>query len=289
MSLFLTKNDTWYLVLDGYAQIFSGNEGSIHSTTSARGAFSIFVAGDDNVYASDSGGNRVNMWSMNLTSSQPVMLIGNDCRDLFVDTNSTLYCCLDNMHQVVSKSLHDPTNTLTVVAGTGCPGSASNMLSSPRGIFVDLNFTLYVADFYSNRVQRFTSGQLNATTIAGDGAPGTISLYHPVDIVLDGDGYIFIVDSYNNRIIGSGLDGFRCVAGCSTAPGSASNQLSSPQSMSFDSNGNIWVADMGNHRIQKFSLTTNCSSGRFLNISFLHEEFLNKSVHAYTDRPPCGR
>ena len=282
MSLFLTKNNTWYVVLDGYAQIFSGNEGSIHSTTSASGAFSVFVTGDDNVYTSDSGGNRVNMWSMNLTSSQPVMLIGNDCRDLFVDTNSTLYCCLDNMHQVVAKSLLDPKNALTRVAGTGCFGSQSRTLTQPSGIFVDFNFTLYVADSGNNRIQRFTLGQRNATTIAGDEATGTISLNNPVDVVLDGDGYIFIVDSGNNRVVGSGPDGFRCVAGCINGYGSASDQLLKPMSMSFDSNGNIWVADLGNHRIQKFFLKTNCSRGTFLHIPFLHEEFLNKVfVHTH--------
>ena len=32
------------------------------------------------------------------------------------------------------------------------------------------------------------------------------------------------------------------------------NQLSLPQSMSFDSFGNIWVADSNNNRIQKFVL-----------------------------------
>ena len=39
-----------------------------------------------------------------------------------------------------------------------------------------------------------------------------------------------------------------------TTSGWASNQLSYPQSMSFDSDGNIWVADTSNARIQKFVL-----------------------------------
>jgi hypothetical protein len=101
----------------------------------------------------------------------------------------------------------------------------------------------------------FQSGQLNATTAAGNGAPGTIILSYPIDVILDADGYLFIVDSDNQRIIGSGLAGFRCVAGCSGTYGSASNQLFYPQTMAFDSYGNIFVMDTDNSRIQKFFLT----------------------------------
>ena len=231
----------------------------MNPTTTALGGFGVFVAGNDNVYAYDINNNQVNLWSKNLTSSQPVLFTSSSCRDLFVDTNGTLYCCLDLMHHVVTKSLNDPANTLTAIAGTGCPGSASDVLFYPNGIFVDLTLNLYVADTLNNRIQRFSAGQTIASTIAGVGAPGTINLTYPTDVVLDGDGYVFIVDHRNHRIIGSGPDGFRCVAGCSGQNGSASNQLLYPRSMSFDSDGNIWVADTGNGRIQKFVLKTNTS------------------------------
>ncbi|CAF4342654.1 unnamed protein product, partial [Adineta steineri] len=45
----------------------------------------------------------------------------------------------------------------------------------------------------------------------------------------------FIADYFNNRIVGSGPNGFRCLVGCSTVAGSASNQLYYPSSLSFDS------------------------------------------------------
>ena len=194
---------------------------------------------------------------MNLTSSQPVMFISRYCRDLFVDTDNSLYCSLTELHQVVSKSLDNLSDELRMAAGTGCCGSTPDTLNNPIGIFVDLNFTLYVADSDNHRIQRFNSGQTSATTIAGNGAPGTINLSYPSDVVFDGDGYVFIVDQNNHRIVGSGPDGFRCVAGCTNESGSAFNQLSYPQSMSFDSHGNIWVADTSNQRIQKFILNTN--------------------------------
>ncbi|CAF4387814.1 unnamed protein product, partial [Adineta steineri] len=145
----------------------------------------------------------------------------------------------------------------TIAAGTGCAGSTSNTLHDPRGIFVDTDLNLYVADYTNNRVQKFLSQQVNGITIAGTGATGTISLNGPCGIVLDADGYVFIAEYLNNRIVGSGLNGFRCLVGCSTVAGSASNQLYRPTSLSFDSYGNMFLADNYNNRIQKFYITSN--------------------------------
>ena len=259
--IFINTNNTWFVAADVYGQIFSGIEGSMNLTVVGQGSHGLFVTADSCVYSYDGGSNQVNLWSTNGTRSHPVMFINSYCRGLFVDGNNTLYCSLSAISQIVSKSLFDSTNTLRVVAGTGCYGSSSDMLFSPQGIFVDLNFSLYVADSENHRIQRFTAGQINAITVAGNGTSGTITLRSPRDVTLDGAGYLFIVDTDNHRIIASGPDGFRCVAGCMNSSGAASNQLSHPQSMSFDSNGNMWVADYDNRRVQKFILR-NHSTGK---------------------------
>lgn len=180
------------------------------------------------------------------------MFINTYSRDLFVDENNTLYCSVTDMHHVVTKSLDDPTNTFATVADRGCSGSDSDMLAYPVEFFVTLNFSLYVADNNTHRIQHFVHVNNNGTTVASNGVSGTSYLNHPMDSVLDGDGYLFIVDSNNHRIIRSGPYGFRCVISCMNASESASNHLTYPQSMSFDSGGNIWIADTGNRRIQKF-------------------------------------
>jgi hypothetical protein len=168
-------------------------------------------------------------------------------------------------HQVVTQSLNSASNALTIIAGTGTAGSSSNMLYYPEGIFVDINFDLYVADFSNCRIQLFRAGQLNATTVAGNGAPGTITLSCPSGIVLDADKYLYIVDLHNDRIVGSGPNGFQCLVGCSGSRGSASNQLYNPFSISFDSYGNIFVTDDYNNRIQKFILQDNLCGKLFYN------------------------
>ncbi|CAF3438096.1 unnamed protein product, partial [Rotaria sp. Silwood2] len=67
------------------------------------------------------------------------------CVDIFVDLQGAMYCC-DNYNYRVIKIT--PNNSFaTVVAGvTNVSGSLLNQLSNPRGIFVDANNTVYVAD-----------------------------------------------------------------------------------------------------------------------------------------------
>ena len=130
----------------------------------------------------------------------------------------------------------------------------STLLHNPMGIFVSTNYSLYVADSGNNRVQRFAKDHTNATTAADNVGAPVATLNGPSAVVLDADEFLFIVDSFNSRIIGQGPQGFRCIAGCSVINGSAGDQLSMPSSLSFDSHGNIFVADTGNNRIQQFEL-----------------------------------
>jgi hypothetical protein len=193
------------------------------------------------------------------------MSFASSCYGLFVDINDNLYCSLFDNHQVMKRSLYGEVTTATIAAGSDSEGSDSKSLSNPYGIFVDDNFDLYVADSANNRIQLFRSGQSDGITVAGITSLNiTIGLGYPTGVVLDADKYLFIVDREGSRIIGSGPNGFRCVAGCSIQ-GSSSDQLSIPTSLSFDSFGNIFVADTGNSRIQKFLLFTN-SYGKHIGI-----------------------
>jgi hypothetical protein len=144
--------------------------------------------------------------------------------------------------------------TPTRVAGTGTSGFSPDMLNNPYGIFID---------------SAFPHGCVNATTVAGTGAPKSIALNQPRAVVLDAAGVLFIVDTMNHRIVTAGTNGFRCVVGCTGIIGSAANQLNTPVSFSFDRDGNLLVVDQGNARIQNFSLATN-SCGRYPSVQVLY-------------------
>ncbi|CAF0753368.1 unnamed protein product [Adineta steineri] len=258
-GIFVDTNNTVYVANRANNQIRVWSSGSTiltrNITSGVTSPYSIFVTITGDIYV-DNGytNNRVDKWALHRNISNSVMQVQGACYDLFIDVNNTLYCSLYTLNQVAIKSLNGNSSMWIVAAGTECSGSTSNTLNNPRGIFVDTSLNLYVADCGNDRVQLFLSGQVTATTVAGSTANGTISLSCPSDVALDGDGYLFIVDSSNNRIIGSGPNGFRCIIACASTSGSASSQLSSPSTFSFDSYGNIFITDQGNSRVQKFML-----------------------------------
>lgn len=185
------------------------------------------------------------------------MPINESCWGLFVDIQGSIYCSALNFHQVIKRLYKHTPNVTSAVAGNGTGGSASSMLHDPRGIFVDIELNLYVADSANHRIQLFPFGQSNGTTVAGIGTNETIALSYPTGIILDANGYLFISDTNNHRILGQGFYGFRCIVGCLGSNGSRSDQLYSPWGLAFDSHGNLFVADAYNNRIQKFLLVKN--------------------------------
>jgi hypothetical protein len=271
-GIFINRINTIYVNSQDNKTISVWDEGSARLTITIsrylNDSYGLFVSITDDLYVGNGDCYRRygKRWLYDPICNGRVMTIHRNCYSLFVDINDTLYCSLESLHQVVKSSLYDRTHTLTIAAGSGSAGSTSNMLNSPRGIFVNINFDLYIADCYNNRVQLFRSGELNGITMAGNEASGNILLNCPTGIVLDADDYLFIVDSKNHRIIGSGPNGFRCVVGCSGLEGSESDQLFSPQNMAFDSYGNLYVTDRNNNRIQKFRFDT-ISCGKSFNVN----------------------
>jgi sugar lactone lactonase YvrE len=260
-GLFVDSNNNFYVAetSNNRVQIWSQGGGNpIRNVTNGLNSpHSVCITVNGNMYV-DSYNNQVDMWTTNATSGVMVMSTPGRCTGLFVDTNNTVYCSMDSSQRVIAISLISGANTTTTVAGNGTLGSTASLLHGPNGIVVDLNFTLYVADWGNNRIQRFWHGQLNATTVVGTGANGTtITLNHPTGVAVDSNQYLYIADNGNNRIVGSGPYGFRCVIGCSGSSGSSPSQLNEPQNLGFDTYGNIIVCDAGNNRIQKFLLTNN--------------------------------
>ena len=123
--------------------------------------------------------------------------------------------------------------------------------------------SLYVADCHNDRVQMFRRGERHGITLAGNGSSGTIDLNQPIGIIVDGNGYLFIADAINDRIVASGPNGFRCIIGCGAGVGA----LNHPRTIHFDSDGNLLVMDYGNSRLLKFLFVSNsCSKQIFFSL-----------------------
>jgi sugar lactone lactonase YvrE len=269
-TVFVNMNNTIYVTSTGYNCVQVWLEGNSTPTRNyCAGSlypYAVFVTITGDVYI-DNGYfyHQVDKWTSNATNSTVAMYVPGSCYGLFVDIYNNIYCSLFAFNHVMKRSFTDDANTSTIIAGNSTVGSTPNLLNGPCGIWVDIKLNLYVADCNNHRIQFFQSGKLNATTIAGSEAYGTITLLYPTAVVLDADGNLFIADTYNYRIVGSFSSGFRCIAGCSGNFGSGSNRLYQPRSLSFDSYGNLFIADTQNNRIQIFFLSTNsCGKCRII-------------------------
>lgn len=126
----------------------------------------------------------------------------------------------------------------------------------PRDIAVDGNGSVYVADTYNHRVQKFTAnGQL--ITKWGSYGSGDGQFDSPSGLTLDSSGNVYVVDGGNGRIQKFTSNGeFLTKWG---GYGSGDKEFDTPTGIAIDSSGNVYVADTYNHRIQKFT-----SNGEFV-------------------------
>ncbi len=263
-NIFVDRNNTVYVAHHSDNRILIWfSDGTMRTRINLNDIFkplSIFVTSDGNIYVSSYNVMQVEKWTCNATEGIAVEDFPYGCHALFVDITNYLYCSLPFNYRVIKKSLDDHRSTAINVGGNGTRGSASNMLNEPYGIFVDINFDLYVADCRNNRVQRFIANQTDGITVAGNSTEKpSITLQCPRAVFMDADKHLFIADKENNRIVGSNSDGFYCLAGCLSTSGTSSYPLRFPIAAAFDSYGNIFVLRDWIDRIHKFTLMVNVS------------------------------
>ena len=146
----------------------------------------------------------------------------------------------------------------SVVAGGNGPGYSNTQLLNPVGLYFDSSSnSLYIANFGAHNIVRWVLGASNWTLVVGvGGSSGSTStlLCNPGKVILDAMGNVYVADTLNHRIqfFWAGQSNGSAIAGITSSPGSASTQLNLPFGLTIDAQSNIYVADYGNHRIQKF-------------------------------------
>ncbi|MAG34768.1 MAG: hypothetical protein CL878_00740 [Dehalococcoidia bacterium] len=189
---------------------------------------------------------------------------------LAIDAKGSLYIG-DTHNQRVRRV--DPDGIITTIAGTGLrefsgdggPAVKAD-LNFLAGVAVDGSGGVYFADWDNHRVRRIAPDGVISTIAgtgkggdAGDGGPATrAELRLPFGLALGGDGSLYIADTWNSRIRRIAQDGtISTVAGTGTWAASGDGglaveaQLGFPHGVAVGPDGNIWIADTGNHRIRK--------------------------------------
>lgn len=141
----------------------------------------------------------------------------------------------------------------------GASGTGQGQFNRPAGIAVNPNSgDLYVSDTNNYRLQEFTPAGKYLTE-AGSYGTGKGQFHSPVGMAINAGGDLYIADIYNERVqewLPPGAGGAHLVF--STQFGSAGSevgQVKAPRGSAIDGQGNLWVTDYGNHRIQEFSAT----------------------------------
>ena len=222
------------------------------------------------IYVLDASNYRVQRWPRNGSNGTTVAgtgTVGTSAANhkfgvsygIYVDKYGYLYVSDTANHRVLSFPSGSTNGTSgAMVAGTGVAGSGPSQLNGPYKVFVDDDLTMYIADTNNHRIQRWTYGACSGATVAGTGAAGSglNQLSSPTSVVVDANAFMYISDRGNDRILRwfPGSCTGECIAGCSGTSGTATNKLSAPSSLAFDSNDILYVSDKSNNRVQRFSI-----------------------------------
>lgn len=190
-------------------------------------------------------------------------------KGIAVDSSGNIYVA-DTVNHLIRKITSN--GVVSTLAGTaGVAGSADGigtaaMFSEPSGIAVDSSGNVYVADTMNQTIRKITSAGV-VTTLAGtvgvsgsvEGVGATATFNVPISVAVDFLGNVYVADAGNytiRKITPSGV--VSTLAGMTGSYGSVDGtgstaMFGSPQGVTIDSVGNIYVADRDNQTVRKIT------------------------------------
>lgn len=134
-------------------------------------------------------------------------------------------------------------------------GATPGNLIDPTGVAVDTQDNIYVADSGNNRIEKFASTGTFIAAWDGSGNGQIRALTRPRAVALDAQGNMYVTDVDRVVVLSPSGQPLRQWGSSGTGPGFFNASFG----VGLDSTGNVYVADQGNARVEKFSGT-----GQFL-------------------------
>ncbi|CAF3486481.1 unnamed protein product [Rotaria socialis] len=239
-------------------QVVAGGNGAGNGLHQLNNPTDVLIDNEtDSLIICDAENRRVVRWSRRSSTTQGEILIDNiQCLGLAMNEQRYLYVSDMEKHEVRQYQLGEKNGTL--VAGGNGKGDGLNQLNEPRYLFVDRDHSVYVSDHYNHRVMKWNKGAKEGIVIAGGQGQGNdlTQLYWPEGMFVDTLGTLYVADSWNDRAMrwtqGDKKQGTVIVGG--NGEGAGTNQFNVPIGLSFDRQGNLYVADYNNKRVQRFSI-----------------------------------
>ncbi len=175
-----------------------------------------------------------------------------------------------------------PAGTISTFAGTGAGGStgdggaATSAQVAPDAVAVDGQGNVYVTECGNAKVREVHAGTIKTIAgngfigFSGDNGPATSAELHcPGPVAVDGQGNVYIADTYNNRVrevhegiittvAGTGSTAFSGDGGPATSAGLV------PEAVALDSKGNLYITDYYANRVREVhggTITTIAGTG----------------------------
>ncbi len=163
-----------------------------------------------------------------------------------VDPQNNLYVVNQNSSEVLKL---DPSGKLLMKIGS--KGDKTGQFERPHALALDSAGNIYVTDLTTQLIQKFSPDGKYLKSF-GDSHSGE-NTWLLRGLVVGPDNRIYTVDSVNQRIQVFDLAELRLIKEFQN-PGNAQGQIQDPADLAVDGQGNLYIADRGNNRIQKIKL-----------------------------------
>ena len=260
-----------------------GSTDDIGSVARSNSPYGVAVDASGTVYATDTVTHTLRtINSAGTVSTLAGMVLGIGSADgtgsaasfyyplgLALDGSGNAYVADSNNHTIRKITSAGVVSTFAGTAGsngtTDATGAAARF-DTPFGVAVDGSGNVYVADTNNHTIRKITYAGV-VTTLAGTAgtsgstnATGTAATFNqPRGVAVDGSGNIYVADTDNHiirKITSGGV--VTTFAGTAGSPGStdgsgAAARFNYPNGLAVDVNGDVYVADTGNHTVRRIT------------------------------------